>query len=201
MGGSVTVGGGGSDGPEIGVYEEPVAPGGCTLLLTLLAGVSAGGSWCAVVGAPGLGLAAAAEVGVDLARLALVPAPGRDWARVVGALLDGFDLVAVRPPARLVLGEARALSARARNQGAVLVSLGPWPGSDLRLATDADVWEGLGRGSGRLRSRRMSIRMSGRGAAGGRPARAELLLPVTGEPVPAPMDRPADLQALRESAG
>jgi hypothetical protein len=186
---------------EPGVHAESAATGGCTLLLTLLAGAYGGGSWCALVGAPWLGLAAAAEAGVDLARLALVPAPGRAWARVVGALLDGFDLVAVRPPARLAPADARALSARARNHGAVLVSLGPWPGSDLRLVSGADVWEGLGNGHGRLHSRRMSVCVSGRGAMAGNPARAELRLSAVDEPTlmdRSPGDQPT---AWYESVG
>lgn len=181
-------------------HAESAATGGCTLLLTLLAGASLGGSWCALVAAPWLGLAAAAEAGVDLARLALVPAPGRAWARVVGALLEGFDLVAVRPPMRLAPADARALSARARNHGAVLVSLGPWPGSDLRLVSDADIWEGLGNGHGRLHSHRMSVCVSGRGAMAGSPARAELRFSAVDEPVLMPS--PGDPSTARyESVG
>src|SRR5262245_5859995 len=49
--------------------------GATTVLLALLAAASAAGSWCAVVGLPALGLAAAAELGVALDRLALVPEP------------------------------------------------------------------------------------------------------------------------------
>jgi hypothetical protein len=182
LGGSTTVDRDRFGDQEPGEHAESAATGGCTLLVTLLAGASGGGSWCALVGAPWLGLAAAAEAGVDLSRLALVPAPGRAWARVVGALLDGFDLVAVRPPVRFAPADARALSARARNHGAVLVALGPWPGSDLRLVSDADVWEGLGNGHGRFHSRRMSVCVSGRGAMAGCPARAELRLSAADEP-------------------
>lgn len=162
------------DGAE---HEEPAVAGGCALVLALLAGASAAGSWCVLVGAPGLGLAAAAEAGIELSRFALVPAPGSSWSRAVGALVDGFDLVVVRPPVGLAPAEARALSTRARHHGAVLVSLGPWSGAQIRLAPVRASWEGLGAGHGRLRARRVLVRATGRGAAGGRPRSAELWLP------------------------
>jgi hypothetical protein len=146
-------------------------------MLALLAEASAAGSWCVLVGAPGLGLAAAAEAGIDLSRFALVPAPGQAWARAVGALVDGFDLVAVRPPVDLAPTDARALTARARHHGAVLVSLGPWPGAEVRLAPVRSRWEGLGDGHGRLSARRVLVQATGRGTAGGRPRSAELWLP------------------------
>ena len=146
-------------------------------MLALLTEASAAGSWCVLVGAPGLGLAAAAEAGIDLSRFALVPAPGQAWARAVGALVDGFDLVAVRPPADLAAADARALTARARHHGAVLLSLGPWPGAEVRLAPVRSSWEGLGDGHGRLSARRVLVQATGRGTAGGRPRSAELWLP------------------------
>src|SRR5439155_174136 len=69
---------------------RPVWSAGATsLLLALIAAASRAGSWCAVVGVPALGVAAADGLGVALDRLALVPYPGPDWATVVAALLDG----------------------------------------------------------------------------------------------------------------
>ena len=70
-------------------------PGATSLLLALLAEASAGGAWAGVIGRPELGLVAAAEAGVALERLALVPYPGADLVAVTAALLDGLDLVAV----------------------------------------------------------------------------------------------------------
>ncbi|MGQ0624705.1 MAG: hypothetical protein ACT4PP_08695 [Sporichthyaceae bacterium] len=164
--------------------EVGVDTGGAALLLTVLAGASLTGSWCALVGAPRIGLVAAAETGIALSRLALIPAPGKEWARAAGALLDGFDVVAVQAPGDLTAATARSLSARARGQGAVLVSFGPWPGADQRLASAAARWEGLGDGFGRLRARRMLVQCTGRGSAGGGVRRAEFWLPGTaGAPV------------------
>ena len=95
-----------------------------SLALALVAGPSAAGSWTAVVGCPGLGLAAAAEAGVALERLALVaePEPG-DWAGVVAALVGAVDVVVVGPTHRVRAADARRLAARARERGTVLVQL------------------------------------------------------------------------------
>src|SRR5207249_1288441 len=82
------------------------------------------------VGMPGLGLVAAGELGVEVSRLALVPRPGAEFASVTAALLDGVDLVAVSSE-NAMPGQARRLSARARHRGAVLLSLGPWPGAEV----------------------------------------------------------------------
>ena len=137
------------------------------LALALVAGASAAGSWVAAVGLPDLGIVAAAETGIVLERLALVPAPGaRAWPTVVAALLDAVDVVLVR---RLI--------ARARERGAVLVPLGPWSEpADLRLAVTASTWHGLGQGHGSLHSRVAEVVATGRGAAT-RERRALLWLP------------------------
>ena len=137
------------------------------LALALVAGASAAGSWVAAVGLPDLGIVAAAETGVVLERLALVPAPGaRAWPTVVAALLDAIDVVLVRSPPGLPSAQARRLTARARERGAVLVPLGPWPEpADLRLAVTASTWHGLGQGHGHLLARQAEVTIAGRGAA------------------------------------
>ena len=148
------------------------------LALVLVAGASAAGSWVAAVGLPDLGMVAAAEAGIALERLTLVPEPGaRAWPAVVAALLDAMDVVLVRSPAGLPAGQARRLAARARERGAVLVPLGAWSEvPDLRLAVTASTWRGLGRGHGRLEARRVEVAVGGRGAAA-RERRAGLWLP------------------------
>jgi hypothetical protein len=137
------------------------------LALALVAGASAAGSWVAAVGLPDLGIVAAAETGIALERLALVPTPGaRAWPTVVAALLDAVDVVLVRSPAGLPSAQARRLAARAREHGAVLVPLGAWSEpADLRLAVTASAWIGLGQGHGSLRARRAEVVATGRGAA------------------------------------
>ncbi|WIY03653.1 hypothetical protein QRX60_07305 [Amycolatopsis mongoliensis] len=149
--------------------------GGTSLLLALLAEATAAGSWAAVVGMPSLGLAAAAEYGVDLGRLALVPRPGAELPAVVAALLDGVDLVVVHAET-VQAAVARRLSARARHRGAVLLASGAWPGADVELSCRFSEWSGLADGYGHLRERRVQVRVHGRGAAA-RPVSASLTLP------------------------
>lgn len=151
--------------------------GPTSLALALLAGPSAAGSWCAVVGMPSLGLLAAAEVGVAIGRLALVASPGSDWAAVVAALVDALDVVVVRiPPRGLRAADTRRLGARARERGAVLLPLGRWEGADVRLSVATSVWQGVNDGSGHLQARLVEVVAEGRGASA-RPRRARLWLP------------------------
>ena len=139
--------------------------GSASLLFALMSTASAAGSWAAVVGREDLGLLAAAEAGVELRRLALVPRPGVELAAVANALLDGMDLVALAGVERLTQAEVRRLTGRARQRGSVLLPLGDWPGADVRLRCERIEWSGLGDGFGRLRSMRMTVRAVGRGAS------------------------------------
>ncbi|HEX5494084.1 MAG TPA: hypothetical protein VFX70_05850 [Mycobacteriales bacterium] len=158
-----------------------VVRGSTTVLLALLAQATAEGSWAGVVGMPDLGLVAAAELGVAVSRLALVPRPGAEFGAVVGALLDGVDLVAVVHSGASAVGGAaaglaRRLSARARHRESVLVSFGAWPGADLELDCDQASWSGLGDGAGHLVERELTVTVRGRGAAT-RPIRGRVTLP------------------------
>lgn len=134
--------------------------GSLGLALAVMAGPSQAGAWCAAVGIPSLGLVAAAEVGVDLARFPMVASPGKELPAIVAALLDVFDVVLVGMP-----GPNRRLEARARERGAVLVAGGHWPGADVRLAVASSTWEGLGNGHGHLVRRRLQVVATGRRAA------------------------------------
>ena len=69
--------------------------GSTALLLALVGAAGAGEKWTAIVGMPSLGVAAAAEFGIDLRRLVLIPEPGPQAAGVLAAIIDGFDVVAV----------------------------------------------------------------------------------------------------------
>jgi hypothetical protein len=146
------------------------------LCLALAAGASADGAWCAVVGVPSFGVRAAADVGLDPGRLLLVPEPGRGWPQVVASLLDGFDVVLLRPPDQPSAQLRQKLEAAARRYGSVLVVAGDWPGAQARLAVTDAQWTGIGAGHGRLRARRVRIVSAGRGA-GERPRSAWLWLP------------------------
>jgi hypothetical protein len=152
-------------------------PASTSLLLALLSEASAQGSWCAVVELPELGVVAASEAGLVLSRVALVPRPEGELVAVTAALLEGLDLVALAGVARLRAGDRQRLSARARQRGAVLVAAGRWPGADLVVSCSPGRWQGLvGGGAGRLCSRRVRVRVDGRGAAHRR-GYATVLLP------------------------
>ena len=141
-------------------------PGATSLALALLSGPSAAGSWCVMVGTPDIGFVAAAQFGADLERLVVVPSPGAKWPLVTAALLEGLDVVFLRPPGEVRHADASRLQARARERGAVLVVLGPsWPGADVRLAVVAARWLGLQDGYGHLWGREVEVAASGRGAA------------------------------------
>jgi hypothetical protein len=163
--------------------------GSTSLLFALLAQATETGSWAALVGMPNLGLRAAAELGVAVDRLALVRHPGADLPRVVAALLDGMDLVAV-DPARLTDSQVHRLSARARHRGAVLLSSGAWPGADLELTYETGEWSGLGDGHGHLAARETRVTVRGRRAAN-RQAGVRLHLPGPGGAMTAATEAPS----------
>ncbi|MFN2497077.1 MAG: hypothetical protein ABR608_14410 [Pseudonocardiaceae bacterium] len=158
--------------------------GSMALLLALLAEATAQGAWAAVIGVGDLGVLAAAEVGVAVQRLALIPRPGSDPAPTVAALLDGVGLVALAGADRLPSGARRALAARARQRGAVLLPLDRWAGADVELDCATQSWHGAEAGHGRLGSREVVVHAAGRGAAA-RPRTARLLLPGPDGPVAA----------------
>src|SRR3954469_10278654 len=154
-------------GSTVAVATGRAAPasGGTSLLLALLSEASRSGSWCAVVGVPSLGAIAAAESGIALDRLALVPNPGPDWPTVVAALIDGVDVVVTAVPGGVSASVAARLVARARQRGSVLMPFGRWDGADVTLQVTDGRWEGLASGRGRLRRREVTVLARGRGAA------------------------------------
>lgn len=155
------------------------ARGSTGLLLALLAGPSRAGAWIAAVGHPSLGLLAARDAGIDLDRVALVPAPGPEAATIVAALLDGLDVVVVGPGTDLTDAERRRLATRARERSAVLVVAGDWPGAHVILDAAVGSWTGVDRGAGWLRRRTLLVERTGRAGAGRRlVARVELPLGV-----------------------
>ncbi|MGW5745773.1 hypothetical protein [Amycolatopsis sp. NPDC003861] len=151
--------------------------GATSLVLALLAAATRDGSWAAVTGLPELGLAAAAELGVDLDRIALVPEPGAELVAVVSALVDGFDVVVLGRSATVQPQTARKLAGRVRNRGTVLLTAGAWPGADVELKVSGRRWHGLTQdGHGHLSARNVVATSRGRGAAA-RPSSVGLVLP------------------------
>lgn len=163
-------------GSVVSVAGGPGAAGSVSLMLALLARWSAGGGWTGIVGLPSIGYAAAAEMGMDLDRVAVVPRPGDQTTalQVVDILAGGMDAVMVGGLGEVPARMARRTVARLRQHRTVLVVRGAWPGADVVLRGQSLGWEGLGRGTGRLRQRRLAIEGTARSQ---RPRRTEVLLP------------------------
>jgi len=137
------------------------------LCLALAAAASADGAWCGIAGIPEAGVLAAAALGLDAGRTLLVPDPGPSWPQVVASLLDGCELVLLRPPARTPAPAQvrQRLEATLRRGRGVLVVAGDWPGAQLRLRVVTQRWTGLGDGHGRLRACCAEVAADGRGEA------------------------------------
>lgn len=140
--------------------------GSASLLLAMTAAACRDGAWCAVVGMPNLGLAAAVDLGLPLDRVALVPRVGADAPAVLAAAIDGFDVIMLGDVPHLIDRDRRRLASRLRHRDAVLLCTGAWPGVDLVLSATESRWSGVGQGCGSLHGRDLTIRVNGRGAGG-----------------------------------
>jgi len=167
------------------------------------AGASQAGMWVGVAGVAALGVQACREAGVALERLVAVREPGsaatpaaRDelWGQVLGALVDGFDLVLFGAAAQIRPGTARRVQSRLQSRGAVLVIVGrPGPFSCDVQVTSESAWDGLGDGHGHLHARRVDLAIDGRRIQ--RTRRGSIWFPdATGEIAPVrPAEAPVDV--------
>jgi hypothetical protein len=172
------------------------------LCLALVAGASADGAWCGIAGIPEAGVLAAAGLGLDAGRTLLVPAPGPAWPQVVASLLDGCEIVLLRPPEKATAQIRRRLEAMLRRGRGVLLVTGDWPGAQVRLRVVARRWTGLGDGHGRLRACCAEVAADGRGEAALARTRwlwlpAEDGTVTVADPVDIPADLPVDFPAAR----
>ena len=134
-----------------------------TLAMALAAGASRAGEWVGFVGWADFGAEAAHQLGIDLTRTVVVPAPGEHWLEVTAALVDVMKVLVLRPTGGVDAKSASILDARLRARSGVLVVHGDWPRCDTRLSAQGSEWGGVGQGSGRLRSRRMRLTVRGNG--------------------------------------
>jgi hypothetical protein len=140
--------------------DGPTGAGSTTVALTLAAAATSAGEWAAVVDPDAtLGARAAAEAGVALERFGVVRrVPADRWSTVVAALLDGIALVVASIPPYLRPGDARRLTARARERSSMLVAVGEWPAeASIRLHARESHWSGLGPGAGLLGRRELDV--------------------------------------------
>lgn len=152
--------------------------------LAVMVAPTRAGSWAGVVGLPSVGVAAAAELGVELSRTIFVAgesssSTSSDMVAVLSALIDGVEVLVLsrRVVAAVSDGVMRKLHTRMQSRGAVLVLVGD-PGSvsaDVRLNASTVMWEGLGAGNGHLQRRRVNIELDARRR--GRPTRTDVWLP------------------------
>lgn len=139
-----------------------VVSGARSLPLSMVAALTAAGGNAAIVGQPDAGLLAAAEMGADLSRIAVISDPGIDPVEVAAVLTDGMDLVVLGLGGRTVSSpRARAVVARARHQGCtLLVTDGDWQGAALRLQARVcgyDTAVGAVAGYGRISKVRLEV--------------------------------------------
>lgn len=140
--------------------------GAASVLIGLLATVTAGGGHAAVIGMPKLELLAGVDrQGAHLAKIGLVPKPEASAIEVAAILLEGHDLVVLGLSGQLVSpSRARAVIARARSKGAVLVvTNGHWDGPDLRIESRVFGYSGIGQGHGRVTAVQLEVAAAGRG--------------------------------------
>ncbi len=197
--------------PEGGLVRGRVhacAGGGATTVaLSLVRDALLAGEWMAIVDVPTFGADAANELGLPLERVVRIETAlehddtGHDrddhddhdedrsstlvrrWLEVMGAAVDGFDVVMVgvpdglrgaRQPAAL-----RSLIARVQQRGAVVIVLGPIGVVPVDVTyTSTSVWDGLGQGHGVVRRRRLEVVAAGRRQP--EPVRAAIDLDVVG---------------------
>ena len=150
-----------SSGLERGGVYACAGDAPMSLLFSLVATATSVGSWLAYVDVPRVGLMAAHEYGVALQRVMCVNTGGhtQSYAQVVGALVDGIDLVVVSSPA-CSAAEARRIVARAKASGSVLLILGRAGqfSPDVVLSSSTTEWHFHTHAS----SRTMSVQAHGR---------------------------------------
>ena len=158
--------------------------GSWSVALSLAGRAMGNDGWLAAVGVEELGLLAGAELGVRLDRLLLIESPATaQLTPVIAALVEAVDIVAIAPHRSVSHRDARRLSARCRERGAILFHLDGgrhWPQAlDLTVAAESDRWKGAGEGDGYLRQRQLTVTAVGRRSSA-RPRRVSVLLPGPG---------------------
>lgn len=131
-----------------------------SLALLCLASAMPEGAWGAVVGVPDLGIEAAADAGVAVDRLVLVPNPGGAWGSAVAGLAEVMPVVLAAAPPGIAPGEAARLEARLRNADTCLIVLGAWPSPATRIRMVAADWQGTADGDGRIQQALLEVEVS-----------------------------------------
>lgn len=151
-------------------------PASMSCATALLVAPTEQGSWAAVVAVPSFGVVAAADMGVVLERTVFVTDPravGADAANVLGALVDGFDVIVTAADflSSLTPSLVRRFTTRLQSRGGVCVVVDDTRAvsADLRVETTVSAWSGIGEGHGRLCARRVRVGVDGRRRHGRNP--------------------------------
>lgn len=166
-----------------------------SLAFGLISEALAEGAWAAMVDVATFGADAASEFGIPLERVVRVESGSPEsersagvgavasWIDVMGAAIDGFDVVVTKVPAELHDGRNRAgqnrerrppalrkLVTRVQQKGAIVVVIGETGAlsSDLVFSTEHTGWSGVTDGAGHLRSRVVTVAAGGRRLPGSR---------------------------------
>lgn len=162
--------------PEGGLVRGRVlscaGSGATSIALSVVSAAATAGSWVALVDVPTIGLDAASELGVPLERVVAIDASpdNGNWADVVSAAADGFELLIVRVPADVPASTLRRVSTRLQQRGVVMLVLGD-PGAlvcDGVLDAAKQTWSGIGAGWGHLTQRVVEVQATGRRMPGRR---------------------------------
>lgn len=132
-----------SRGLERGSVYRITGDAALSLFSTLVSVATHSGSWLSLVNLEHVGFLALHEHGVALHRTVNVSVQHdhSSWAGVVGALVDGFDLIATSSP-QCSPAEARRISARVKAQSSILFLLGS-PGAfspDAVVSASTQQW-------------------------------------------------------------
>lgn len=157
--------------------------GSTSLMLALTDQALSDGAWVAIVGMPDVGVMAAARRGIDLTRVALIPQPGAQAGAIMGACIDGMDVVVVGERVALSHADRRRIGARARERGSIIVAAGVWPGAHVSFQVLSHEWRGVGAGDGRLREREIQVSVQGKAHSADRVVTVGLDSPSVGRPL------------------
>lgn len=157
--------------------------GSTSLTMALCGQATTSGLWLGCLNMASLGWAAANELGVDLKRVATVDVEEKDFSSAAAVMVDVFDLVLCSRTQVLTSAQTQRLVARARERGCCLLFLGdraearlsghgrpasqrvnPFrqDGPDALFMVEDARWDGLGNGTGRLRSWHLEVTVQGR---------------------------------------
>lgn len=117
--------------------------GSRTIMWSLVSAAMGQDGWCVVVGLSDVGWYAAQQAGVSLERVLYLPEGATP--PILAAAIDGADVAVLGPGHRLTPAEVRAMSARLRNRGSLLVTSAPWPGA---IQLDARITHATGCSNG-----------------------------------------------------